>query len=95
MQLDDYAGQLDESAHWTHRMSPGEQQRLAAARVLLQKPDFVFLDEATSSLDSATERHLYETMLRELPQAAIVSVAHRDSLDIYHSETIHIERAAN
>ncbi|MEJ0002469.1 MAG: ATP-binding cassette domain-containing protein [Pararobbsia sp.] len=46
VQLGDYVDRLDESAHWTHRMSPGEQQRLAAARVLLQKPDFVFLDEA-------------------------------------------------
>jgi putative ATP-binding cassette transporter len=90
--LEDYVDRLDEESHWTRRLSPGEQQRLAIARVVLQKPDFVFLDEATSALDTATERLIYETLLRELPGAAIVSVAHRESLDVYHTETILITR---
>ena len=92
VKLDDYIDALDEDAHWTRRMSPGEQQRLAFARVLLQKPDFVFLDEATSALDAPTERNAYETLLHELPSTAIISVAHRESLDVYHSETIMITR---
>ncbi|RKP45721.1 ABC transporter ATP-binding protein/permease [Pararobbsia silviterrae] len=92
VKLDDYVDRLDEDAHWTRRLSPGEQQRLAFARVLLQKPDFVFLDEATSALDAPTERHVYEALLRELPGTAIVSVAHRDSLDVYHRDTILITR---
>ena len=92
VKLDDYVDRLEEDAHWTRRLSPGEQQRLAAARVLLQKPDFVFLDEATSALDTPTERHLYETLLGALPETAIISVAHRESLDVYHSETIMIVR---
>jgi putative ATP-binding cassette transporter len=91
--LDEYVDRLDENTHWARRMSPGEQQRLAAGRVLLQKPDFVFLDEATSALDAPTERHIYETLLSRLPQAAFVSVAHRESLAGYHTTTLELQRA--
>ncbi len=71
-------------------MSPGEQQRLAMARALLQRPDYLFLDEASSALDVATERHLYDTLLERLPHTAIISVAHRDSLAAYHQHTLKI-----
>jgi putative ATP-binding cassette transporter len=74
-------------------LSPGEQQRLAAARVLLHKPDYVFLDEATSALDTENEAHVYRVMNERLPNAAIVSVAHRESLAQFHDETLIIERA--
>jgi vitamin B12/bleomycin/antimicrobial peptide transport system ATP-binding/permease protein len=94
VQLDEYLERLDEHSHWARRMSPGEQQRLAAARVLLQKPDFVFLDEATSALDSPTEQHVYETLLNRLPNAAFVSIAHRESIAAFHTETLDLERAA-
>lgn len=91
--LEDYVDRLHESAHWTRVLSPGEQQRLAAARVLLHKPDYVFLDEATSALDTENEAHVYRVMNERLPNAAIVSVAHRESLAQFHDETLIIERA--
>ena len=91
--LDDYVGRLDESGHWARIMSPGEQQRLAAARVLLHKPDYLFLDEATSALDAANEARLYHLFTERLPKAAIVSVAHRESLAAFHEETLDVERA--
>ncbi|WP_042302613.1 ABC transporter ATP-binding protein/permease [Paraburkholderia kururiensis] len=91
--LEDYMDRLHESAHWTRVLSPGEQQRLAAARVLLHKPDYVFLDEATSALDTENEAHVYRVMNERLPNAAIVSVAHRESLAQFHDETLIIERA--
>jgi vitamin B12/bleomycin/antimicrobial peptide transport system ATP-binding/permease protein len=91
--LDDYVGRLGESAHWTRILSPGEQQRLAAARVLLHRPGFLFLDEATSALDPANEAHVYRLLTERLPQMAIVSVAHRESLAAYHPHTLDIERA--
>jgi vitamin B12/bleomycin/antimicrobial peptide transport system ATP-binding/permease protein len=91
--LDGYVGRLAESAHWTRVLSPGEQQRLAAARVLLHKPDFVFLDEATSALDPGNEAHVYRLFGERLPQTAIVSVAHRESLVAFHPHTLDIERA--
>ncbi|MDE1180679.1 ABC transporter ATP-binding protein/permease [Paraburkholderia sp.] len=91
--LEGYVDQLDESAHWARVLSPGEQQRLAAARVLLAKPDFLFLDEATSALDPVNEEHLYRLLLDRLPNAAIVSVAHRESVAAFHGETLEVDRA--
>lgn len=75
---------LDESDNWSSRLSPGEQQRLAFVRVLLTRPQMVFLDEASSALDSDTERAMYNLLLQELPQAAIVSIAHREVVASYH-----------
>ncbi|MDR5855585.1 ABC transporter ATP-binding protein/permease [Caballeronia sp. LZ062] len=91
--LEAYSDRLDESAHWARSLSPGEQQRLAAARVLLHKPDFVFLDEATSALDAENELHIYNTLVERLPKAAILSVAHRESVAMFHDYKIEIERA--
>ncbi|HKT94388.1 MAG TPA: ABC transporter ATP-binding protein/permease [Paraburkholderia sp.] len=90
--LEEYADRLGESAHWTRVLSPGEQQRLAGARVLLHKPDYLFLDEATSALDPDNESRLYKLFVERLPKAAIVSVAHRESLEAYHHETLEIAR---
>ncbi|MFM0073024.1 ABC transporter ATP-binding protein/permease [Paraburkholderia sediminicola] len=91
--LSEYADRLQESGHWTRILSPGEQQRLAGARVLLHKPDYLFLDEATSALDSENEARLYHLFTERLPQAAIVSVAHRESLAAFHGETLDVERS--
>jgi putative ATP-binding cassette transporter len=91
--LSEYADRLQESGHWTRILSPGEQQRLAAARVLLHKPDYLFLDEATSALDAENEARLYRLFTERLPKAAIVSVAHRESLASFHDETLDVERA--
>ncbi|HEF5872629.1 TPA: ABC transporter ATP-binding protein/permease [Burkholderia cenocepacia] len=90
--LEDYVDRLDETAHWTRVLSPGEQQRLAGARVLLHKPDFLFLDEATSALDADNEARLYHLFAERLPKAAIVSIAHRESLAAFHVGTINVER---
>ncbi|PCE24519.1 ABC transporter ATP-binding protein [Paraburkholderia acidicola] len=92
--LADYTGRLEESAHWARVLSPGEQQRLAAARVLLHKPDYLFLDEATSALDTDNEARLYRLFIERLPKAAIISVAHRESLAAFHEETLNVERSA-
>jgi putative ATP-binding cassette transporter len=71
---------------WSKLLSPGEQQRLQFARVLLHRPDWVFLDEASSALDEPTEQALYECLRRELPGTTIVSVGHRSTLRRFHDE---------
>ncbi|BFG74803.1 ABC transporter ATP-binding protein/permease [Paraburkholderia terrae] len=91
--LPELADRLSESTHWERSLSPGEQQRLAAARALLQQPDFLFLDEATSALDPENESIIYNALIERLPNAAIVSVAHRKTLEAFHEHTLFIERA--
>jgi putative ATP-binding cassette transporter len=78
------AARLDESDHWQQHLSGGEQQRLGVARALLQKPDFLFLDEATSGLDEESEGQMYEILRERLPQTAVVSIAYRPAVARYH-----------
>jgi putative ATP-binding cassette transporter len=75
---------LEEIDDWSQRLSPGEQQRISFVRVLLTRPDVLFLDEATSALDSETEEHLYNLILQELPEVALISIAHRETVAKYH-----------
>jgi len=74
---------LDEVDHWAQRLSGGEQQRLGFARALLRKPRFLFLDEATSGLDEATEQRFYEILRTDLPDTAVVSIAYRPVIERY------------
>lgn len=89
--LSGLATNLDAVDHWQQTLSGGEQQRLAFARVLLHRPAFVFLDEATSALDPATEQRLYQALLAELPASAVISVAHRESLQQYHDQVLELQ----
>lgn len=79
---------LYQTAAWSEQLSPGEQQRIAFARVLLQKPDWVILDETTSMLDMANEDYFYKLLKRKLPKTSIISVGHRPSLKGYHDTVI-------
>ena len=81
-------GRLDEVARWSHQLSPGEQQRLAFAQVLLYQPDILFMDEATSALDNDTEAHLMTLLAQRLPGCTLVSVAHRTTLDAFHDRRL-------
>jgi putative ATP-binding cassette transporter len=83
--LEHLTPRLDESAPWDQELSPHEQQRLAIARVLLNQPDWVFLDKATSSLDEDTERHVYALLAECLPHTTVISVATRPEVAAYHT----------
>jgi len=85
---------LDETEHWQQHLSGGEQQRLALARTFLIKPDWIFLDEATSGLDEATEARVYKLLRERLPCAGIVSIADRPGLAQYHSRRWVLEPGA-
>ncbi|WP_088282614.1 ABC transporter ATP-binding protein/permease [Ideonella sp. A 288] len=85
---------LDDTARWSHQLSPGEQQRLAFAQALLYAPDILFMDEATSALDNDTEAHLMALVAERLPRCTVVSVAHRTTLDAFHDRQLHLNAAA-
>lgn len=86
--LPDLAGRLEEDGHWNRMLSLGEQQRLGLARALLHAPDYLFLDEATASLDEPSEARLYRLLAEKLPQATIVSIGHRSTLDAFHTRKV-------
>jgi vitamin B12/bleomycin/antimicrobial peptide transport system ATP-binding/permease protein len=79
-----FRDRLDEHAHWNRMLSFGEQQRIAVARAILHAPDYLFLDEATASLDEPSEAALYRLIEARLPRAAVVSIGHRSTLFAYH-----------
>lgn len=86
--LQKLAGQLDAVDDWSRILSLGEQQRLAFIRILLLRPDIVFLDESTSALDEPREAQAYEILHQMLPQMAVVSVGHRSSLLNCHDKQL-------
>jgi putative ATP-binding cassette transporter len=75
-------------------LSPGELQRIAIARLIVHKPDWVFMDESTSSLDLAHEKEVYQLLKERLPHCTVISVGHRPSLDDYHDEEIDLSAYA-
>jgi putative ATP-binding cassette transporter len=81
---------LDEEDAWDRRLSGGEQQRVALARALLLKPDWLFLDEATASLDPDAEAAFYTLLRERLPGATMVSIAHRPAVARFHGRTLRL-----
>jgi putative ATP-binding cassette transporter len=84
------AARLDEEQDWAKVLSPGEQQRVAFARVLLIRPQAVFLDEATSALDEGLEFALYQLLRTELPECVVVSVSHRRTVEQHHDQLLEL-----
>ncbi|MGC2014077.1 MAG: ABC transporter ATP-binding protein/permease [Pseudolabrys sp.] len=86
------AARIEEEAHWNRMLSLGEQERLGLARALLFEPDFLFLDEATASLDEPGEETLYQLLHRRLPRTTIVSIGHRSTLAAFHQRRLAFDR---
>src|SRR6478609_3695917 len=82
------SSRLDEVADWAKVLSPGEQQRIAFARVLLAEPKVVFLDESTSALDEGQEFALYRALRTALPDCIVVSVSHRSTVEQHHDRRL-------
>ena len=92
--LPNLKSRLDDHANWSMALSIGEQQRLAIARALLLKPDWLYLDEATAALDGENEKQIYELLKTHLPHTTIVSIAHRPAVAKYHDRRLTIDPAA-
>ena len=86
--LPQLAPRLEEEAHWNRMLSLGEQQRLGLARALLHKPQYLFLDEATASLDEPSEAALYRLLADQLKTTTTVSIGHRSTLEAFHESHI-------
>jgi vitamin B12/bleomycin/antimicrobial peptide transport system ATP-binding/permease protein len=90
--LPDLAARVEEEAHWNRMLSLGEQQRLGLARAILQAPDYLFLDEATASLDEPAEAALYRLLQDRLSSTTIVSIGHRATLAAFHRRRLTFAR---
>ena len=90
--LPQLVARLDEEQHWAQQLSGGEQQRIAFARALLQKPDWLFMDEATASMDEASEARLYALLRTQLPQTTVISIGHRQTLAAFHDKRVELLR---
>lgn len=86
------ASRIEEEAHWNRMLSLGEQQRLGIARAILHAPDYLFLDEATASLDEPAEAALYHLLEQRLAAATIVSIGHRSTLAAFHRRRLSFNR---
>lgn len=85
--MNDFIPKLHEQRRWSKELSGGQQQRISFARALLKKPAWLFLDEATSSLDEESEEHVYR-VVKELKDTTIVSIAHRKTVEKHHSRIV-------
>jgi vitamin B12/bleomycin/antimicrobial peptide transport system ATP-binding/permease protein len=90
-QLPQLVDRLDEVDNWDRRLSGGEQQRVAVARALLAKPDWLFLDEATAALDEPSEAAIYRMLRERLPGTTIVSIGHRSTLNALHDRRVEMQ----
>jgi len=90
--LDRLDRQLEQEDHWNRMLSLGEQQRLGFARALLHAPQYLFLDEATASLDEPAEAELYGLLEEKLPATTVVSIGHRSTLQAFHQHNVVLTR---
>jgi putative ATP-binding cassette transporter len=88
--LPQLVSKLEEEAHWNRMLSLGEQQRLGLARALLHAPQYLFLDEATASLDEASEAMLYRLIEEKLPATTVISIGHRSTLEAFHQRNVEL-----
>jgi putative ATP-binding cassette transporter len=84
---------IDRDDNWPQSLSGGELQRIAIARALLAKPSWIFLDEATASLDPESEAEIYQVLKTHLPDATLVAIAHGPSVADFHDGRILFERS--
>jgi putative ATP-binding cassette transporter len=93
--LRDLTERLNEIGHWALQLSPGEQQRIAFARALVQKLDWLFVDEATAVVDEATEARLYQLVRERLAGTTIFSIGYRATLRAFHSRQLLVRANGN
>ena len=86
-----FLDRLDADEHWDQMLSGGEKQRVGFARMLIQNPKMIVMDEATAALDASSQDRLMRLVLERLPAATLVSVAHRVELEAFHTRKLVLE----
>jgi vitamin B12/bleomycin/antimicrobial peptide transport system ATP-binding/permease protein len=89
--LGDWVGHLGVEGNWERVLSAAQQQRLSFARMLLHRPDWIFLAEATNALDVASQREMAALLVAELPTAAVVAVGRAEVFDGFFQRVLHVE----
>ena len=93
--LPQLVSKLSQVNDWGKLLSVGEQQCLSIARAILHQPEWLFLDEATASMDTETEHHMYRLLQQTMPNTALISIGHRETLHEHHNLNLHIDKAGN
>jgi putative ATP-binding cassette transporter len=91
--LEGLFARLDEAERWDRVLSGGELQRVAFARLLLHKPEWVFMDEATAALDDESQTSMMGVFREELAGSTLISIAHRAGLDVFHDRTLNLVKS--
>jgi vitamin B12/bleomycin/antimicrobial peptide transport system ATP-binding/permease protein len=86
--MEKFIPRLDDVGFWNQQLSGGEQQRVSLSRAILHTPDYLFFDEATSSVDEPSEEVLYKMLLNRMKDSTIISIGHRSSLEKFHDRKI-------
>jgi putative ATP-binding cassette transporter len=92
--LPQLCGALDRVDRWEQALASGERQRLAIARLLIQRPEIVILDDATGALDPPDEAQIFAILREDLPQATLITVARHPGLERFHDETWMLSRVS-
>jgi putative ATP-binding cassette transporter len=89
--LGEWVGHLGVMESWENVLSAAQQQRLSFARMLLHRPDWIFLVEATNALDAAAQREMADLLVAEFPLAAVVAVGRPGLFDKFFQRVLHVE----
>lgn len=90
--MSEFNDSLEENRRWDQSLSLGQQQRVAFARIVLHKPQWIFMDEATSALDDDNQAKMLSIFEEELAGASVLSIGHRPGLEEFHTRTLHIRK---
>ena len=86
--LESLIDQLDQRDHWTNTLTLGEQQRLGMVRLLLNRPQWIFLQEAFDALDPEEEQRMLQLICEQLPESAILAISRQPDGESFYTRRL-------